>query len=367
MVIQGFSPKIGGAELQLERLLPRLAERGVSAVVLTRAFGGRPRRERVHGAEVVRTRVAGDGPLASAVYVATCLGYLLRHRRKLDLVHAHGALSEGAIALAARALGLPVLVKILRAGHQGDFELLAARPAGRLRTRLLSRSATFVALSDESRAELTGQGVPPERVLVIPNGVDTDAYRPAGDAERAELRRDLGLDDGPLVLYVGRLIDVKNVDTVVRALPELPGVRFLALGDGPERHGLIRLAGDLGVTDRASFPGATGRVAEHLRAADVFVLPSRSEGLSNSLLEAMASGLACIGTPVSGTRALLADGRGVLVEPGDVEAWTEALRRLTGDADLRRDLGEAAARHVQEHHSIDTTADRLVAAYERLR
>jgi len=81
----------------------------------------------------------------------------------------------------------------------------------------------------------------------------------------------------------------------------------------------------------------------------------------------MASGLACVGTPVSGTSTLLADGRGLLVEPGDVRGWTEALRRLTGDAELRRELGEAAARHVREHHSIETTADRLVAAYERLR
>jgi glycosyltransferase involved in cell wall biosynthesis len=367
MVIQGFSPKIGGAELQLERLLPRLAERGVSSVVLTRAFGGRPRRERVPGAEVVRTRVAGDGPLASAVYVATCLGYLLRHRRSLDVVHAHGALSEGAIALAARALRLPVLVKILRAGHQGDFELLAARPAGRLRTRLLARAASFVALSDESRDELLDLGVPPERVLTIPNGVDTDEYRPAGESEKADLRRGLGLGPEPLVLYVGRLIDVKGVDTALRGLPDLPDVRFVALGDGPEREGLIRLAGELGVAGRASFPGSSGRVAEHLRAADVFVLPSRSEGLSNSLLEAMACGLACVATPVSGTRALLADGRGVLVEPGDVGAWTDALQRVTSDADLRRRLGEAAARHAREHHSIETTADRLVAAYERLR
>ena len=367
MVIQGFPPKVGGAELQLERLLPRLAERGVSAVVLTRAFGGRPRRERVPGAEVVRTRVAGAGPLASAVYVATCVGYLVRRRRSLDLVHAHGALSEGAIALAARALGLPVIVKILRAGHQGDFELLAARPAGRLRTRLLARAAWFVALSDESRSELIALGVPAERVLVIPNGVDTDEYRPAGESERTELRARLGLADAPLVLFVGRLIDVKGVDTVVRALPEVPELRFLALGDGPERETLMRLAEEVGVAERASFPGATARVAEHLRAADVFALPSRSEGLSNSLLEAMASGLACLATPVSGTRALLADGRGVLVEPGDVAAWTDALRRVSGDAALRRTLGAAAAEHVREHFSIETTADKLVAAYERLR
>jgi glycosyltransferase involved in cell wall biosynthesis len=108
-------------------------------------------------------------------------------------------------------------------------------------------------------------------------------------------------------------------------------------------------------------------VHSHLRAADVFLLPSRAEGLSNALLEAMACGLACVATPASGSAGLLADGRGLLIPAGATELWADALRRLAADADLRGRLGEEARAHVVAHYSLAATADRLVAAYTRLR
>ncbi len=105
---------------------------------------------------------------------------------------------------------------------------------------------------------------------------------------------------------------------------------------------------------------------DHLRAADVFLLPSRAEGLSNALLEAMACGLACVATPVSGSAALLEDGRGILAPAGDPTAWASELRRLGGDADLRARLGNAARAYVSAQYSLEATADGLVAAYRRL-
>lgn len=366
MVIQGFRPQLGGAEIQLERLLPRLAARGVEVTVVTRGRAGAPRRERVGGADVLRTRPAHGSPLAAAGFVLGATWHLARRRGELDVVHAHGAFSEGVVALAARALGLPALVKILRAGYEGDFAVLVRRPGGRLRTRLLARHVHFVALSRESEDELLGLGVAAGRIHRIPNGVDVATFRPARGDERELLRRELGLPDGPLVLYAGRLDPVKELDTVLRALAALPSQRLVVAGEGPERDRLAALAHELGVGDRVRFLGRSERLADLLRAADVFVLPSRAEGMSNALLEAMASGLACVASPVSGTSELLADDRGVLADPGDAEAWAARLEALADDPGRRAALGRAAAEHVRARLSLETTADLLVQAYAEL-
>ena len=122
----------------------------------------------------------GESPLAALVYVGAALAHLLRHRSRIDLVHAHGALSPATIALGGRLLGLPCLVTVLGAGPPGDLARLARKPLGRLRSRLLFRSAVFAALSTELREELIERGVAPERVLTLPNGVDLTVYRPAG-------------------------------------------------------------------------------------------------------------------------------------------------------------------------------------------
>lgn len=366
MVIQSFAPIVGGAELQLERLLPYLAERGVDVTVLTRGHPARPRSEAVSGGRIHRSRLAGRSAAASAAFVAGSLARLVRRRGSVDVVHTHGALSEGTIALGATLAGIPTVVMILRSGYWGDLERLLVKPLGARRLRALSRRVSFIALSVESREELLAHGVPGERILEIPYGVDCGVYRPADAQERAALRSELRLPAGPLAVYVGRLTHVKRVDTVVEAAARTDGLTLAVVGDGKERARLERLARERQVDERVRFVGLSDRVPDYLRAADLFVLPSRAEGMSNALLEAMACGLACVATPVSGSTELLRDGRGVLVGEGDTEAWSEALRTLAADAGRRAALGGAAAAHVRDHLSIERQADRLVDAYRSL-
>jgi glycosyltransferase involved in cell wall biosynthesis len=366
MVIQSFSPIVGGAELQLQRLLPYLLERGIEVTVLTRGHPERPSRESIPGAEVRRSRLSGRSSVASAAFVAASLAYLVRRRRALDVVHTHGALSEGTIALGASAVGLPTVVMILRSGYWGDLERLLAKPLGSRRLRALTRRVRFIALSAEGQDELVGHGVAPDRIFEIPYGVDCRVYRPADERERERLRRELALPASPVVLYVGRLSHVKRVETVVEALVGAPGAMLVVVGDGPERPALERRARGGGLEERVRFVGFSDRVPDYLRAADVFVLPSRAEGMSNALLEAMACGLACAATPVSGSKELLSDGRGVLVEEGDVDAWARTLAELSRNEALRARLGVAASRHVRANFSIERQADRLAEAYRAL-
>jgi glycosyltransferase involved in cell wall biosynthesis len=365
LAIQTFRPHVGGAELQLERLLPHLARRGIRTRVVTRAVKGWPRHEPIAGSSIQRTRVAGESPLASVVFVATTLAHLRRHRSRIDLVHAHGALSPGTIALGAHLLGVPCLVTVLGAGEHGDLARLARKPFGRTRMRLLCRWAWFAALSADVRGELLARGVPPDRILTLPNGVDLEVHRPADASERLRLRRRLGLaPDGFVGAFVGRLHPVKDVDTLLDATARVPGLRLAIVGDGPERARLEAKARRLDVDDRVSFRGQSSRAFDVLRAADMFLLSSHGEGMSNALLEAMACGLPCLASrSVGGAAELLDGGRGMLLADGDAEAWAAAIERVAAQADLRTALGRAASGFVSRALSVEAAADRLAAAY----
>jgi glycosyltransferase involved in cell wall biosynthesis len=356
---------VGGAELQLERLVPHLAERGIRSEIITRAMTGSPRTEPIAGSVVHRTPVAGESPLASLVYVTVALGHLLRRRARLDLVHAHGALSPATIALGGRLLGLPCLVTVLGTGEHGDLARLAGKPLGRVRGRLLFRSAWFAALSTKARQELLARGVPAERIFELPNGVDLDVHRPATEQDRRRLREQLGLPaDRFIGAFVGRLHPVKDVDTLLAAAARVPELTLAIVGDGPERARLEAQAARLGIESRVSFRGLSSEVAQVLRASDAFLLSSHGEGMSNALLEAMACGLPCLASrSVGGATELLGAGRGMLLADGDVPAWAAAIRRLVDEPALRRQTGAAAAAFVAGELSLDVAADRLARAY----
>jgi glycosyltransferase involved in cell wall biosynthesis len=369
MAIQTFSPTIGGAELQLERLLPYLAARGVTADVFTRAVTGHPSTESIPGGTVHRTRLSGQSAAASVAYVASSLGRILKQRPQIDVVHAHGALSPATIALGARTLGLPSLVTVLGAGRRGDLARLVTKPGGRWRLRMLSRRVWFIALSDSIKRELVETGVREERIFVVPNGVDLRTYRPATAEERASLRSQLGIPPGEFVAaFVGRLHPIKGLDRLLLAAADTSDVRLVVLGDGSERDRLSSLSHRLGIDDRVRFVGATDHVADYLRASDCFLLPSEGEGLSNALIEAMCCGLPSIAMAgAGGVQELLSGGRGLALPVGSVHAWSEAMTRLARDPGLRAQLGDAAARFTQARLSMDSVADRMVEVYRALR
>jgi L-malate glycosyltransferase len=367
MAIQRFAPVIGGAELQLERLLPELRARNVSARVLTRAVEGPAPRAVAGGVPVRRSFARGEGPGASVAFVTGSTVDIVRHRHTTDLVHAHGMLSPATIGLAADRIGIPCVVTPLGAGPPGDLARLRRKPGGRRRLEMLAKRAHFVALSDEIAAELREVGVRNDRIRFVPNGVDTDVFRPAPAAERAGLRAQLGMGEGFRAVFVGRLHPVKNLRTLLRAIASTEGVELTVIGDGTERPALERLTHELGLDHRVEFVGASDRVEDYVRAADAFVLPSIAEGMSNALAEAMACGLACVASEsAAGVSRLFDGGRGLTADPNDAETWAVALTRLERDGARRRALGAAAADYVRSELSLGNTADRLTAVYHEI-
>jgi glycosyltransferase involved in cell wall biosynthesis len=213
---------------------------------------------------------------------------------------------------------------------------------------------------------LAARGVDRGRITVLHNGVrEIHAAQPAVDA----LRTALGLRASErVVVAVGRLSREKGQCHLIRAAAAWRGgARLVIVGDGPDRAALERLARDLGVGASVIFAGMTNNVAPYYALADVFVLPSLSEGSPNVLLEAMAAGLPVVATRVGGVPEIAADGTSALIGPSKDPAFlAHAVDRLLGNPDLARRLGAAARRAVLSRHTPERRAETLSRLYAAL-
>lgn len=366
MIIQGYYPRVGGAERQLADLAPLLQAQGVEVYVLTRRYPGLLPFEVVHGVPVHRLPIPGPKPVASLTFTLAALPLLGRLRP--DIIHAHELLSPATTAVLGKTLlSVPVIVTLLRGGYLGDITKIKSRPGAALRLTLLRRCVdAFIAISCEIDAELAEIGIPPERRPFIPNGVDTERFAPPSRETRRARRAALGLPDGPVALFIGRLVAEKRVDHLLDLWPGVraahPEAQLLVLGTGEEEAVLRRAAG-AGVR----FAGEVADVAPYLQAADLFLLPSATEGLSIALLEAMAAGLPAVVTAVGGAPDLIAHGEnGWLVPPDDPGALRAAILALLDAPDRRTLLGRRARERVELEYALPIIASRLRSLYDRL-
>jgi glycosyltransferase involved in cell wall biosynthesis len=230
--------------------------------------------------------------------------------------------------------------------------------------RLILRNPRFAAISDDIAQEWLALGVPPDRLTRTASGVDADVFRPGQSAVEGELL------PRPRVVFTGRLHPQKNLPLLLNAWAEVARrspANLILVGPGSDREALMELSRSLGIADRVQFVGAVPSPAEHLRAADLFVLPSVAEGMSNSLLEAMATGLPCVVSGVGGNTDLIAPGTtGLLVPEPTPEAWSAALLSLLNDPDEARRLGRNALARVESDYSLRAVVDRYVALYREM-
>jgi glycosyltransferase involved in cell wall biosynthesis len=367
MLSHGYFPRIGGAERLLGAVSPLLQARRVDVLVLTRRLPGTVRFERVDGVPVQRLPAPGPKPLASLMFTLAALAQIAH--LKPDLIHAHELISPATTAVLAKFLfGKPVVATIHGSGLSSDVLRLKRRFLGRTRLKVLCREiAAFCVISSVIDGELAAEGVPVEKRVSIPNGVDTARFIPLPAEEKAALRSRLGLPlDAPLALFVGRLSPEKRVGLLTGAWATvraaIPQACLMIVGGGPDEVALKQQAGE-GVL----FMGSQPDVLPYLQAADLFVLPSAAEGLSLALLEALACGLPAIATAVGGNPEVIAQGEnGWLVPPDDPAALAAAIRTLLADDKLRRSLGEHGRAQVVQRYSLATMADRLVALYRQV-
>lgn len=268
--------------------------------------------------------------------------------------------------IAGRLAGVPVVVH----GEHGRTMLEigeGSRKRKWVRKLLGPMIDAYVTVSEELRVIARDDiGIPDRKIATICNGVDPARF--SFEVDRRSVRVEHGIPvDAFVIGGVGRLDPIKNYESLIRILPlllqDFPGLRLLIVGDGPQYSVLDGLRRELGVADQVILAGPRDDVPKMLKVMDVFVLPSFSEGISNTILEAMASSLPVIATRVGGNIELVLHREtGFLVDPGNPSETYEAIRAYLTTSRLAQEHGSAGRNRVESHFSLG----RMVAAYDTL-
>ena len=366
MLLDGtYPPPLGGGtEMQVRTLARSLRRRGHRVTVLAPLIRKGPgqRIARVDGIPVVRLPYP-DLRLVGGIWLMIRLSlFLLSRRNRYDAWHVHSPRRLGAVAaLLGSVLAKPEVVVKVASASELERGTLAARPSllGRALYLCLRRADAWQAISGRIAHALAAKGIPAQRIAAIPNAVDMtrfeSVFRTAGTY--------------PRFLFLGRLVRAKNLFLLLDAFAVLlrthPHAHLRLVGGGPLEASLKQRADALGITSNVDFAGYRTDIERMLADADIGVLPSTVEGLSNTLLECMASGLPMIASRVSGSEDLVHTGvNGWLFEPGDRDGLVDC---LIDAAELplqrRLEFGAQARATIERHASLDSVLERILALY----
>ncbi len=368
MICRQFLPIANGAERQAAALARELSAMGHRITVVAGRFNPDwPERETIDGFDVVRLPSPRVRLYGTWRYLRSLRNFLRVEAPNFDVVHVHFAKHSAACAAnLSREIGKPVICKPVTAGEFGDLAAMRRTAFPKRLFAGLMKLDHVVALSKEIAVEWESEGFPKEKIAIIPNGVDAERFRPFSESDRCDARRELGLpEDARVLLGVGRLELQKGFDFLIEILastrPDL-GLHVALAGKGSMKEELRALADEKGVGERLHLLGRVDPIETAYRSADLFVLPSRGEGMSNALLEAMACGLDVAATKVSGVEGLVRDGEnGVLSEAGSPDSFVDAIARWL--AMEQGTMGVKARQTIEQGFSLRTIAERYVSLY----
>jgi len=275
--------------------------------------------------------------------------YLMQHRPNIVHTHLFSAGFWGRIA--AKLAGVPVIIHT-EGGMPFEEKRWKRIPAERLLTQFSDRVVCVAGAIKDHLVQVGG--LPAESLVVIPNGIETD------ELLKIPLRP---IADPPRIFSAGRLYNVKGYDVLIRAFAQVDRYngKLVLAGDGPEAGALRQLADTLGVANRVEFLGYRDDIHGLLGQSDLYVTPSRSEGLSNSILEAMAAGVPVIATDVGGNRELL-EGAGRIVPPENPKSMAASITEAVKESEITMTLAKKARQRIIDHYTLN----KVVAAHEEL-
>ena len=359
----------------------RLTDLGATVLVVARKSPTHPQRHETYGTVHV-TRVAPrmSGRLGNYSMMLPAFVELLRQRRRYDVIWVVKFSALGIVGtLVARLLGKGCVLEAecndemsgehffllneWRICHTKLFRAFFG-VAMKVRNWVLRQADCFMAISREIEREFLDAGVPKDKILYKPCGIDTDRFSPVSKPRQRELRHQLSLPADPLIVcYCGRLVHNKGLEFLLDAWKELASqhadVHLLLVGGGTNWFGGIEDAlkscvQSEGLTTTVTFTGYTDNVEDYLRASDVFVYPSENEALGVAIIEAMGCGLPVVASGVGGILDLVIPGEtGILIEPRHADQIAEGLRSVITDDTRRREMGQRGRHHVMTHFSID--------------
>jgi glycosyltransferase involved in cell wall biosynthesis len=326
-------------------LLARYRERGIRVLALPLG--------RLHGIKAVRQGVR------LARYLST---------QRVDIVHSHDAYNNIFATVWARVAQTPVVIASRR--WCDDLPRKALRVVNRFGFRL----ADCVIANSTAVASLlvNDDGVPAERIALVPNFVDDAAFANLGRTQRKQLALELGIPAGSAVIgCVAGLRPVKDHETLIKAIarlrPRWPTIRLVLIGDGPSRRPLEHLVRELNLTAVVRFAGVRPNEPNLHHLFDISVLSSLSEALPNTIVEAMAAGKPVVATRVGGVTDAVVDGEtGTLITPQSPVELASAIERLLLRPILRESMGDAARRRARAQFHVTSALATLESLYDRL-
>ena len=371
MLIPSFHPIVGGAERQAIQLSCTLVDMGLKVFIVTRRLKATEKFEVLNGVPVHRTFYKWH----MLSFIFSALFFLIKKRHEYDILHVHTMYSPALMGcLIKKIFRKKLLIKVRRTGHGSLLEKMLSNGVSSSHLRFLIRyTDCFVTVNQEGRRDLEEAGVERERVRWIPNAVDKNLFKTPTEDEKNHLKESLGLEERLAVSFVGRLIPRKKVDSIINVLPPIieyfPKTRVLIVGDGPESQRLKEMAELRDILQYVDFAGQCNEemVMKYLKASDLFIFPSDSEGISNALLEAMAMGLPIVASRISGIEDLITNGHsGLLFHPGDENDLLEKVLLTLGDKQLRRKIGEGARQAAENRFSFDSIGKEYIDLYSNL-
>ena len=389
----------GGAEMQALRLGKKLMEKGAAIQFVTPGKGKIKGRTDIEGMTVMRLySFAGrlfeflsklkkknikktakieyddahdkvdeiDNPvgwptvLYYNIFYLHCLLYLWPKRNEFDIIHAH-TMEWPAIVSAKLGKALKKKV-IIKDSTMNGFKCLHRYPSGAKLQRFIIDHSCFVAMTTVIEKNLLTEGIPEEKISRIPNGIEII------DLKKGEINSTTGLN----VLFVGNLYQqpAKGIDILIKAWvgvnKEFPHAKLFVVGEGVTQD-YFQFTKQLGVENSIQFEGKQSDLSKYYASASLFVLPSRREGMSNALMEAMLWGLPCIATNISGNNDLVEHGKnGWLVPVGDIASLTNAICHLLSQPHRAHEMGLEARNTIKDRVDINIIADKYIALYKRI-
>ena len=377
MVIGLFHPFVGGAERECQKLSKKLLEQGISVTVLTQCREGLPGYEVIDGIPVYRRMKLTTSRLFEVIYMFSVLWFLLRNIRQIDIIQCFGLyLFIPPVVLMKYLFGKKVIARVEGPGYVGDFHRVKQLKWANLMLFTAKKVDRIIAISKDLYKDIAENHFPEQTILSIPNSVDVDYFLPKKNCDNTRLHH---------ITFVGRLEAVKGLEYLIQALKivkmELDYVKLSLIGGGQLHDELKTLCQKFELLDDVTITGNTDNVLSYYQKTDLFVLPSLSEGLSLSLLEAMSCGLPVVATLVGGNAEIIdshfKEGNsrvndyyigegGILVKPKDVMGLSKAILKILQDAGLSKQLGDNARSLVEKKFSLEKVAKEYIGLYHSL-
>jgi len=362
MVCGLYYPVIGGAERECQKHAESLTKEGHQVMVLTQWLKGSKEYEIVNGVRVYRA-IKGMRPWAIGYLISTLM-FMIRHKKEYDLIQCYGIFYHTTASILMKYFfGKKVINRLESSGEKGDLGRIYRIKYGCLVKYSWKRVDKLIAISREIHCNLVQAGVGTTKIVYIPNSVNTDLFKPLDGKTDETLVR---------ILFVGRLVEVKGVDILIRALKKIfreerRNVSLSIVGDGPMRDRLEQIASEISGQVPIQFVGQTPEVLGYYQHSHILVLPSFREGLPLVLLEGMACGLPVVASDIGGHREVIEDGvNGLLFPVGQVDELASRIVYLIENPDRAKKMGLRARQTVLSGFSLAESLKRYLDLYRSL-